>query len=80
MFLHVFFFFPETSGKTLEEVEDIFTDPAGIKFIGTPAWKTKNEFRRGVQFERAELEDGKKLSFSAPSAQAVETVPTEPKA
>lgn len=74
MFLHVFFFFPETANKSLEEVEGIFDDtrPGGtsappchhytctspeplaqgphlltvttaIKYIGTPAWKTRND-------------------------------------
>jgi hypothetical protein len=33
MTLHVFFLFPETAGKTLEEVEEMFTQ-------GIPAWKT----------------------------------------
>jgi sugar porter (SP) family MFS transporter len=41
MFLHVFFMFPETAGKQLEEVEDMFTDPSGPKNIGTLAWKTR---------------------------------------
>lgn len=41
MFIHVFFLFPETAGKTLEETEAIFEDPNGIAYIGTPAWKTK---------------------------------------
>ncbi|KAI4281648.1 MAG: hypothetical protein L6R35_005600, partial [Caloplaca aegaea] len=30
MLVHTFFLFPETAGKTLEEVVDIFEDPAGI--------------------------------------------------
>jgi len=42
MFIHVFFMFPETSGKPLEEVVEIFEDPNGIPYIGTPAWKTRN--------------------------------------
>jgi MFS family permease len=42
MFIHVFFMFPETSGKPLEEVIEIFEDPKGIPYIGTPAWKTRN--------------------------------------
>ena len=75
MLIHVFFMFPETTGKTLEEVEEIFTDPNGVKYIGIPAWKTKNEFGRGVQFERADLEDGKKLSLSLPTAEPVESAP-----
>ena len=37
MFLHVLFLFPETSSKTLEEVDAIFTDPDGVPYIGTPA-------------------------------------------
>lgn len=40
MFIHVFFIFPETAGKSLEEVEAMFTNPKGIKYIGTPAWRT----------------------------------------
>ncbi|KAL3455884.1 general substrate transporter [Aspergillus heterothallicus] len=52
MCLHVFFMFPETAGKTLEDVEAIFTDPNGIPYIGTPAWKTKNERGRAAILEQ----------------------------
>jgi len=41
MFIHVFFMFPETAGKTLEETENMFEDPNGPKYIGTLAWKTR---------------------------------------
>jgi hypothetical protein len=41
MTIHVFFMFPETAGKPLEEVNAMFEDPHGIKYIGTPAWKTR---------------------------------------
>lgn len=34
MFWHVFFSFPETAGKGLEDVTAIFEDPNGIKYIG----------------------------------------------
>lgn len=40
-FIHVALLFPETAGKTLEETEAIFEDPNGIKYLGTPAWRTK---------------------------------------
>jgi MFS family permease len=52
MFLHVFFLFPETANKTLEEVESIFIDPHGLPYIGTPAWKTKVNRRRMRDVER----------------------------
>lgn len=39
-FFHVLFLFPETAGKTLEETEAMFEDPKGIKYLGTPAWRT----------------------------------------
>jgi hypothetical protein len=42
MALHTFFFFPETAGKTLEDIEEMF-------LAGTPAWKTsvdRNSKRR----------------------------------
>lgn len=41
MFVHVFFLFPETAGKKLEEVEELFASENGIKYIGVPAWKTR---------------------------------------
>ncbi|KAH6616227.1 general substrate transporter [Chaetomium sp. MPI-SDFR-AT-0129] len=45
MHLHVFFFFPETANKNLEEVAEIFDgeQDGAIKYIGTPAWKTRND-------------------------------------
>ncbi|KAK2773802.1 hypothetical protein FQN52_004511 [Onygenales sp. PD_12] len=61
MFIHVYFMFPETSGKTLEEVEGIFTDPAGPKYIGTWAWKTRVQYRRATQLEQTGVVDEEKL-------------------
>jgi hypothetical protein len=40
MLIHVFFMFPETAGKSLEEVEAMFTNPKGPKYMGTPPWRT----------------------------------------
>ncbi|KAL8635484.1 MAG: hypothetical protein Q9228_007026 [Teloschistes exilis] len=59
MFVHVFFLFPETAGKTLEEVVDIFEDPKGIKNIGTPAWKTRVSTRQTSMLERSEVDQEK---------------------
>lgn len=55
MFVHVFFMFPETAGKPLEEVTAIFEDPNGIKYIGTPAWKTRNGYRESRKREQGDL-------------------------
>lgn len=53
MFIHVFFMFPETAGKTLEEVEWIFeNETEGLKYIGIPAWKTTNTRARILDIER----------------------------
>ncbi|KAK3299707.1 general substrate transporter [Chaetomium fimeti] len=54
MHLHVFFLFPETANKSLEEVAQLFddTEPGAIKYIGTPAWKTRNN--RAVMMEQEE--------------------------
>lgn len=60
MFIHVFFLFPETAGKTLEETEAMFEDPQGIKYIGIPAWKTLVS-KRARQIEHGDVES--KLSF-----------------
>ncbi|KAI6896393.1 general substrate transporter [Hortaea werneckii] len=59
MFFHVFFMFPETSGKTLEDVTEIFENPNGIKYIGTPAWKTKNAFSDTRRAEHGDVAPGK---------------------
>ena len=53
MFAHTYFMFPETAGKTLEEVEGIFTDPRGPRYIGTPAWKTHNTRKHVLDLERS---------------------------
>ena len=63
MFVHVFFMFPETAGKTLEEVEALFTDPHGPKYVGTPAWHTKVTTRRVRELERGEVDAEKAGPF-----------------
>ncbi|KAK4184152.1 general substrate transporter [Podospora australis] len=57
MFLHVYFMFPETANKPLEEIEEMFDDtkPGAIKYIGTPAWKTKNTRSLALRQERNEM-------------------------
>ncbi|CAM1502741.1 Fc.00g075170.m01.CDS01 [Cosmosporella sp. VM-42] len=56
MFIHVFFLFPETAGKTLEETEAMFEDPNGFKYLGTPAWKTRVVTKTTTRAERGDLE------------------------
>ncbi|KAF3765329.1 general substrate transporter [Cryphonectria parasitica EP155] len=58
MFVHVLFMFPETANKTLEEVVDIFDDtkPGAVKYIGQPAWKTKNHRANVVRLEQGDAE------------------------
>jgi len=56
MTIHVFFGFPETAGKTLEETEAMFEDPNGIKWIGTAPWKTSVSYERMVAIERGAVD------------------------
>lgn len=65
MFIHVFFMFPETANKPLEEVEEIFDDtkPGAIKYIGTPAWKTHNVRRDVLRRERNEMGSDEKVAY-----------------
>lgn len=55
-FFHVLFVFPETAGKTLEETEAMFEDPNGIKYMGTPAWKTKVATSLTIRAEQGDVE------------------------
>ncbi|KAG9237730.1 putative high-affinity glucose transporter [Amylocarpus encephaloides] len=74
MFLHVFFFFPETAQKRLEEVEYIFDDttPGSIPYLGTPAWKTHVDTHTG-KLERGEMDaeekfgHGEQMEHGSPS-------------
>lgn len=72
MFWHVFFCFPETANKPLEEVDDIFDDtkPGAIRYIGQPAWKTRNLRHETVLRERNGLGDEKMRQMAADDAEA----------
>ena len=63
MFVHVLFAFPETAGKTLEEVEEMFTDPKGYRFIGTPAWKTRKAYSKARLLEKGTFDEEKVRQF-----------------
>lgn len=62
-FIHVFFLFPETAGKTLEETEAMFEAADGIKFIGTPAWKTRVVTSATNRAEHGDLEGRRKMEY-----------------
>lgn len=64
MTLHVYFFFPETAGATLEETAAIFEAIDGPRwtqnkhwYVGTPAWKTSMHNHKGVRMEKGELSE-----------------------
>ncbi|KAL1800099.1 hypothetical protein ACET3X_000441 [Alternaria dauci] len=52
MAVHTFFLFPETAGKTLEDVEEMF-------MTGVPAWKTKVEYNSTRRAERGDIDNEK---------------------
>ncbi len=63
MFVHVFFAFPETAGKTLEETESMFTDPLGPKYIGTLPWKTHIATNKALLLEHGEFDEEKARAY-----------------
>lgn len=74
MAIHVFFLFPETAGKTLEEVESMFLG-------GAKAWQTKVEYGNIVAVERGDVDNEKLRALSqventATYSSAVETEKT----
>jgi hypothetical protein len=59
MFIHVFLAFPETAGRPLEEVTELFEQRI-------PAWKTGNSWSRVRRAEQGDIEDFRG-SVSGPS-------------
>jgi len=57
MTIHVFFCFPETAGKTLEEVEEMFM--SDVK-----PWNTHVDYHRVVKEEHGEVDTEKRLSYA----------------
>lgn len=53
MAIHTFFVFPETAGKTLEDIEEMFME-------GIPAWKTKVDYNTSRHVEQG-IVDPEKL-------------------
>ncbi|KAI1121916.1 high-affinity glucose transporter [Nemania abortiva] len=73
MFIHCFFLFPETANKPLEEVAGMFEDGGlgSIKYIGTPAWKTRNDRRAALQLERNVVDPEKRPADTRSSDEAM---------
>ena len=59
MFIHAALLFPETAGKTLEDVEKMFEDPNGIPGIGTKPWTTRVEYQSMTRMERGDITKNK---------------------
>ncbi|PFH61736.1 hypothetical protein XA68_16457 [Ophiocordyceps unilateralis] len=63
-FFHVLFVFPETAGKTLEETEAMFEDPNGVKYLGTPAWKTRVVTKLVNQAEHGDIDAKRQAQYN----------------
>ncbi|CAG8890336.1 unnamed protein product [Penicillium egyptiacum] len=59
MTVHVFFAFPETAGKTLEEVETMFTTP------GLTPWKTAVQYHHVRRLEQGAIQSDKVADLRA---------------
>lgn len=50
--------FPETTGRALEELETMFTDHEGRKYLGTPPWRSivvKRVLDQELLYKKVEL-------------------------
>jgi hypothetical protein len=75
MWIHVFLAFPETASKPLEEVTAMFEDPKGIRYLGTPAWKTRATTSVTSRLERGQDVDKKHSDEEKP--ETLEVAPKE---
>lgn len=71
MTIHVFFAFPETAGKTLEDVDHMFNTP------GLKPWKTKVQFQHVRRLETGAIQSEKLAAIHEERARSVdkETAP-----
>lgn len=60
MAVHTFFLFPETAGKTLEDIEEMFME-------GIPAWKTKVDYSNSRNAEKGNVDPEKLGGFDKSS-------------
>jgi MFS family permease len=65
MAIHVFFCFPETSGKTLEDIEEMF-------LTGIPAWKTHVDYQSTRKAEAGDMNDKEKALHHEQSPERME--------
>lgn len=72
MAVHTFFLFPETAGKTLEDIEEMFME-------GVPAWKTKVDFSSSRRAEQGVVDPEKIAGFDRNSVK-MENADVETKA
>jgi hypothetical protein len=75
MWIHVFLAFPETAGKPPEEVTTMFEDPKGIRYLGTPAWKTHTTTSITSRLERGQ--DVEKKHGNDEQPETIEVAPKE---
>jgi len=78
MIIHIFFLFPETAGKTLEEVEEMFLSDF-------KAWNTKVQYSSVRRAEMGDIDDNeKRISIghheTRPEVESENTTTTEHKA
>lgn len=66
MAIHAFFVFPETAGKTLEDVEEMFLE-------GVPAWKTRVEYDSVRRAEVGDIGDKEKALYHEGSPERMES-------
>jgi sugar porter (SP) family MFS transporter len=71
MTVHVFFCFPETAGKTLEDVETMFNTP------GLKPWQTKVEFQHVRKLELGTIQSEKLTDLHAEEGTAPVPKPVE---
>ena len=70
MALHTFLCFPETAGKTLEDIEEMFIE-------GLPAWKTKPDFANSRRVERGIVDPEKAMQFEHSPVRVEEAKPNK---